>query len=535
MYYLRNVQTLSRVTLSAPLSLRDREILTPEAIEFLARLQTAFADRRKKLNARRSLVQREIDLGRFPNFTEATRTVREGIWTVRTAPADLSDRRVEVTAPAGDAVRVIEAINSGANVCVLDFEDTLSPAWAAVLTGQRLVRDSVREELTAISPEGRKYGIERPVPALLVRPRGWHAVEKHFCLDGEPVSATLFDFGLFAFHNARELLSRGSGPYLSVPKLENRFEAALWNDVIRFAEEYLRIPHGSTRVSVLIESVLAAFEMDEILYEFRDRAAGLACDRSDTLFSVIKKFNRHPLCVLSHRDSADTAASGCIGALETLLVQTCHRRGTHAIGPTITVMPSSNDRPAREAAKEIVRLELANAVTAGFDGTSVAYPAIVGLAREVFDRALPDGHQMERTRTDVSIGREDLLSLPAGSPTEAALRDSIDVAVRYLEAWLCGCGNIPLRGRLEDASAAEVARARVWQWLHQGVWLDETTPLTPALFRKVYTEELDRIHEAVGAERCRRGQFELASRIFFNMVHDADFTQFFTTKAYQHL
>jgi malate synthase len=534
MYQPRNVETLSRVTLSSALSLGDREILTPEAIEFLAILQAEFGDRRKKLVARRSLVQHEIDMGYLPCFDESSRSVRANAWHVRIAPPDLADRRVEVTVPAGDPVRAIEALNSGANVCVLDFEDTLSPAWTTILSGQRTVRAVARGELSALTPEGRRHALA-PAPAvMMIRPRGLHLLEKHFCVDGEPMSATLFDAGLFLFHNGAGLLARGSGPYLTIPKIENRFEAALWDDILRFAEERLGLPPASVRVTVLIETILAAFEMDEILFELRDRSVGLACDHRDTMFSFVKKFSKYPGCILPDIQGG-RARGGFFRSIEILMIQACHRRGTYAIGSTSASIPSSNDREAREAVRESVRWEMEAEARAGFDGTCVAYPALVRVARDAFDAIVPSGNQLGRLRTDVTINRDDMLAIPQGTASEAGLRDGIDVGVRYLESWLSGSGSVPLRGYLEDVAGAELARAGVWQWMTHGVRLEGGSVLTPELFRRVFSEEMERISAAVGPERYRRGQFELASRLFFNCVHDPEFTPFFTLKAYQHL
>jgi malate synthase len=535
MYYIRNVETLSRVTLPASLSLGDREILTPDAIEFLARIHTAFGDRRAKLLARRSLIQHEIDLGYLPDFSGLTRPVRDDIWRVKSVPADLSDRRVEVVVPARNAVQAIEALNSGANVCVLDFEDSLSPNWSAVIEGQRTIRGAVRRELSSLSPEGRKHTLV-PFPAtIMVRPRGWHLLEKHFCVDGDPVSASLFDFGLFAFHNARELVGGGSGPYLSIPKIENRFEAALWNEVFRFTEEYLRLPAGAFRASILIETILAAFEMDEILYELRDRAVGLNCDRRDMMFSFIKTFRKHPACLLSGSPEGGIDALTAAGPREILLVQTCHRRGACAIGDISAAIPASNDPAAREAVRDSVRAAKVAEACAGFDGTSVAYPALVRVAREAFESVFLEDNQLGEMRFDASIGRDDLLSIPPGTVSENVLRGSIGVSVRYLESWLSGSGAAALYGRIEDTAGAELARSYAWQWMNHGARLSDGTDLTPARFRKIFSEEMDRIYDTVGPERYRRGQFDLASRLFFNLVHGAEFTPFLTLKAYQYI
>ncbi|HLF14787.1 MAG TPA: malate synthase A [Bacteroidota bacterium] len=534
MYYIQHVETLSRVTFSAPLSLSDREILTPDAIEFLTRLHTAFADRRRKLLARRSLVQHRIDMGILPGFDESTRNIREGVWRVRTAPADLIDRRVEITGPAGNAKMVINGLNSGANVYMADFEDAQAPTWMATLEGQRNLRDAVRRGLIYISPEGQKYTLGQTLATLMVRPRGWHLVEKHFCVDGEPIAASLFDFGLFMFHNARALLDHGSGPYFYLPKLENRFEAALWNDAFIFAEEYLGFPPCSVRATVLIETILAAFEMDEILYELRDRSVGLNCGRWDYIFSFIKKFNHHPKFVLPDRRLV-TMDKGFLDAYVTLLIQTCHRRGAHAIGGMAANIPIKDDPVANMDAMEKVRQDKLREVRAGHDGTWVAHPGLVKVARDAFDSVLRSPNQLGEMRLDASVGRDDLLQVPGAEVTEAGLRTNIDVGVRYLEAWLSGTGAVPLYNLMEDTATAEISRAQVWQWLRHSVRMTDGASLTPSLFRKYFSEEMENIYNTVGPERYRRGQFDLASRLFFNLVHESEFTPFLTLKAYQYL
>ncbi len=534
MYYIKQVETLSRVTLSSPLSLSDREILTPGAIEFITRLHTAFCDRRRKLLARRSLVQHEIDLGVLPDFQESTKKIREGIWSVRSAPTDLVDRRVEITGPAGNAKMMINALNSGANVFMADFEDAQSPTWMATIEGQRNLRDAVRGVLSYISPEGQRYAVGESPATIMMRPRGWHLVEKHFCVDGEPVSASLFDFGLYIFHNARGLLDRGTGPYFYLPKLENRFEAALWNDVFIFAEEYLAIPPCSIRATVLIETIPAAFEMDEILYELRDRSVGLNCGRWDYIFSYIKIFKKFPAYLLPDRRLI-TMDKGFLDAFVTLLIQTCHRRGAHAIGGMAPNIPIRDDGAANDVAMEKVRQDKLREVRAGHDGTWVAHPGLVRIAREAFGSILRSPNQLGVLRSEATVTRQDLLRVPAGEVTEGGLRTNIDVAVRYLEAWLSGTGAVPLYNLMEDTATAEIARAQIWQWLHHGAELDHGTVLTSAVFRKYFSEEMESIFQAVGPERYRRGQFDLASRIIFNLVHESDFTPFLTLKAYQYL
>jgi malate synthase len=534
MYYIKQVELLSRVTLSAPLAMSDREILTPDAIEFLSRLHTAFEDRRRKIVARRSLVQRQIDMGVLPDFNESTRGVREGIWRVRTAPADLLDRRVEMVGPASDTPGMITGLNSGANVFVADFEDTQSPTWTAVLVGQRNLRDAIGRSLTYISREGRTYSLRGDAATLMVRPRGWHSVEKHFCVDGGAVSASLFDVGLFLFHNARQLLDRGTGPYFYIPKIENRFEAALWNEVFIFAEEYLGLPPASIRATVLIENVPAAFEMDEILYELRDRCVGLGCGRWNYIFSVIQKFRYHPRYVLPDRRFL-TMDQGFLEAFATQLIQTCHRRGAHAMGGLAVDISDGDDPDEKSSAMEKVRLDKLREACAGHDGTWVAHPDHVRVARDAFDAILGSANQLGEMRFGASVTRDDLLRVPGGEITGDGLRSNITIAIRYLEAWLSGAGTVPLNNHLEDAATADISRAQVWQWMHHSARMDDGVVLDPSVFRRYFSEEMENIYNTVGAERYRRGQFELASRLFFNIVHEQEFAPSLTLKAYQYL
>lgn len=534
MPYVRQVENLSRVTFSVPPSIIDRGILTPDALEFLTLLHARFEDRRRKLIARRSLVQREIDMGILPEFNESTRHIRERIWSVRSIPADLIDRRVEIMSPAGNAGMMLDALNSGANVVVGDLEDSQSPTWLNMLEGQRNLRDAVRREMTCITPEGRISTAGRSSPTLMVRPRGWHLAEKHCSVDGEPVSASLFDFGLFMFHNARTLVDRGTGAYFYLPKVENRFEAALWNEVFAFSEECLGLPASTVRATVLIESVPAAFEMDEILHELRDRSAGLTAGRWDYIFSFIKVFRNHPAYIMPDRRSI-SVGNAFLEAFCTLLIQTCHRRGVHAIAGMAARALRAGGPATTGSGLDRFRLEKAREAAAGYDGTWVGRPDLVPTAMEAFDDRLRSPNQLGVMRFDVAVGRDDLLTVPEGTVSEAAVRANVEIGIRYLEAWLTGTGTVALEHEMEDTAAAEVCRAQLWQWLRHGVPMDDGNLLTPSRFRKYFAEELDKIAVSVGPERYRRGQFELASRLFFNLVHEPEFTPFLTLKAYQYL
>jgi len=534
MFYLKQVETLSRVTLSKPLATLDRDMVTPEAMEFLTRLHSLFEDRRRKLLARRSIVQRELDMGIFPDFIDSTRGIREGLWRVRPAPSDLSDRMVEIRVPAGNRKLVVDGLNSGANVLIADFEDSQSPTWTNSMEGQRNVRDAVRNEITYLAPDGTRDTLRGERPPVMIRPRGWHMNEKNFCLDGEPISASLFDAGMFLFHNAALLVASGSGPYFILPKLESRFEAALWNEVFAFSEEMLGLPASSIRATVQIDNVLAAFEMDEILYELRDRAVGLRCDRLNYVFSVIKKFRGHRAFVLPDRGPAmmdQDFLTSCI----TLLIQTCHRRGTYAIGGLSTELPGAPGPGDEDRTIDRVRREKLREAREGHDGTWIADPGLVDVTRDAFGSVMTHTNQFEVLRNDTTITTADLLRVSGGAITETGLRRNIGTAIRYIESWLSGEGALRSPECTEDASAAELSRAQVWQWLRHAMPVRDASPLTSAFFRKYFAEELEQIREHVGPERYRRGQFELASRIYFNLVHHRDFPPFFTTAAGQYL
>jgi malate synthase len=510
-----------------------REVLTPEAVTFLARLARAFEGRRREVLARRVAHQAAIDAGATLDFLPETREIRASDWTVAPIPSDLADRRVEITGPV-DRKMIINALNSGANVFMADFEDSNSPTWSNNLEGQRNLRDAVRQTITFRSPEGKHYALAERTATLLVRPRGWHLVEQHCLVDGVPISASLFDFGLFFFHNAREQMARGTGPYFYLPKLESHLEARLWNDVFNVAQDALAIPRGTIRATVLIETIHAAFEMDEILWELREHAGGLNCGRWDYIFSFIKTFNARPDFVLPDRATVGMDRHFLQSYVE-LLIQTCHRRGIHAMGGMAAQIPIKSDPVANDAALAKVRQDKLREVTAGHDGTWVAHPGLAPLARDVFDAHFSTANQIARKREDVSVTAADLLEVPDGAITESGLRTNIDVGIQYLAAWLGGNGCVPIYHLMEDAATAEISRTQVWQWLTHWVQLDDGRIMTADLVRRTIAEELEGIRDRVGVSRFERGRFDLAARLFTELVTSDEFPPFMTTVAYDYL
>src|SRR5229473_2941945 len=490
-------------------------ILTPEARAFLSKLATAFEPRRQELLARRRTVQQDIDNGKLPDFLPDTAGIRQSDWKVAPIPRDLRDRRVEITGPV-DRKMIINALNSGANVFMADFEDSNSPTWNNNIEGQHNLRDAVRGTIRYESPEGKRYQVGPNPATLFVRPRGWHLDEKHFLMDGKPISASLFDFGLFFFHNAAALLSKGTGPYFYLPKMESHLEARLWNDVFCFAQDELGVPRGSIRATVLIETILAAFEMDEILYELRDHSAGLNCGRWDYIFSFIKKFRAHPEFVLPDRSQV-TMERHFLSSYVELLIHTCHRRGIHAMGGMAAQIPIRNDAAANEQALEKVRHDKLREVHAGHDGTWVAHPGLVPVAKEIFDAHMKEPNQIQRQLAEAHITAADLLTVTKGDITEDGLRWNIDVGLQYLEAWLRGSGCVPIYNLMEDAATAEICRAQVWQWLRHRATLNNGRQVTPELVRSVIAEKRDHLPGARMTE---------AAQIYEQMMTDPDFAEF---------
>ena len=506
----------------APATEAQAAILSKDALRFLARLAGEFEPRRQELLERRSERQREIDAGRFPDFLPETASIRREDWRVAPIPQDLLDRRSEITGPV-DRKMVINALNSGASVYMADFEDANSPTWLNNVDGQINVRDAVNRTIEYASPEGKRYRLYEKTATLLVRPRGWHLNEKHVTVGGRQISGSLFDFGLFFFHNARRLLDSGTGPYFYLPKLESHLEARLWNDVFNFSQDALEIPRGSIRATVLIETILAAFEMDEILYELRDHSSGLNCGRWDYIFSFIKKFRNHPQFVLPNRAEV-TMTRHFLKSYVDLLIQTCHRRGIHAMGGMAAQVPIKNDPVANEQALEKVRQDKLREVRAGHDGTWVAHPGLVGVANEVFDMHMKGPHQLSRMREEVRVTAKDLLEVPDGSITEEGLRWNIDVGLQYLEAWLRGSGCVPIYNLMEDAATAEICRTQVWQWVKHRASLSDGRPVTAELVRKATDEQARSTPESARAVE-----------IFKRLMTSADCPEFLTPAAYEYI
>ena len=510
------------------------EILTSEALEFVAGLQRAFNDRRLSLLRRRAERQKEIDAGRMPDFLPETADIRAAEWAVAPIPPDLEDRRVEITGPV-DRKMVINGLNSGASVYMADFEDAHSPTWAATVEGQINLRDAINRTITFTSPEGKGYKLNEKTAVLLARPRGWHLTEKHVFIDGEPMSGSLFDFGLYFFHNARNLLARGSGPYFYLPKLESHLEARLWNDVFVMAQERLGLPNGTIRATVLIENILATFEMDEILWELRDHSAGLNCGRWDYIFSAIRKFQKHPAFYLPDRAQV-TMTTPFMRAYSLLVIKTCHRRNIHAMGGMAAQIPIKNDPQANEEALAKVRADKEREAKDGHDGTWVAHPGLVGIAREIFDKYMPTPNQIHRKRDDVRVTAADLLAIPTGTITAGGLRTNVDVGIRYMAAWLSGNGCVPIYNLMEDAATAEISRSQIWQWLHnRNAKLDDGRPITVDLFRRMTADVLSELRGQVGEAEFAAGHYELAAKLFDEISVADEFTDFLTLKAYDHL
>jgi len=506
------------------------QILTPEALDFVAALQRDMFDAREELLIRRDRRLEDLAAGLLPEFLDETLAVREdSAWRVAPAPPDLLDRRVEITGPV-ERKMMINALNSGASVFMADFEDALSPSWDNVIEGQANLIDAVRRRLSFTSPEGKEYRLAEKPATLVIRPRGWHLEERHLLVDGEPVSASLFDFGLYFFHNARELLARGTGPYVYLPKLESHHEARLWNEVFVAAQKALGLPRGTIRATVLIETITAAFEMEEILWELREHAAGLNAGRWDYIFSIIRKFpTGHG--VLPDRSQV-TMTVPFMRSYSDLLVATCHRRGAHAIGGMAAYIPSRRDAEVNDRALAKVREDKLRESRAGFDGTWVAHPDLVPVAKEIFDAHLGDRpHQKEVLREDVQVTASDLLDfrVEGGQVTEEGVRHNVNVALQYLDAWLQGTGAAAIYNLMEDTATAEISRAQIWQWLHSGTPLADGRAVTADLYREIRTQELEKL----GGEG--KGRLRDAAEIFDELVLSPGFMPFLTLLAYPRL
>ena len=522
------------INILAPVSPGFAEILTPAALDFVATLTRAFGSRREALLLRREQRQIELDAEQMPDFLSTTASIRQSTWTIAPIPADLQDRRVEITGPV-DRKMVINALNSGARTYMADFEDSHAPTWEGTIQGQLNLRDAIAGTISYLSPEGKVYRLHERVATLLVRPRGWHLLEKHVLIDGQAVSAGIFDFGLYFFHNVHALLAKGSGPYFYLPKIESHLEARLWNDIFIMAQQLLDIPQGTIKATVLIETILASFEMDEILYELREHSAGLNCGRWDYIFSTIKKFRNIPAYIFPDRAQV-TMTTHFMRSYSLLAIKTCHRRNAHAIGGMAAQIPIKNNSQANAEALSRVRTDKHREATDGHDGTWVAHPGLVSLAQAEFDAVMPAPNQIELKCEDVQITATDLLQVPTGTITEVGLRNNISVSLQYLESWLRGSGCVPINNLMEDAATVEISRAQIWQWIHhpKGILADGRRVTVP-LFRSLAAEELAQVIGSLDSKHLATRKFTQAAQILDEIITDDTFIEFLTLPAYRYL
>jgi malate synthase len=528
---MADTATLSPIEVLGPVEGRATEVLTPEALDFLAGLHRRFDARRRELLAARTVRQARFDAGERPDFLAETASVRAGDWRVAPIPHDLLDRRVEITGPV-DRKMIINALNSGAKVFMADFEDATSPTWSNLIEGQINLKDRWAGTLALTdATTGKSYALASKPAVLIVRPRGWHLPESHVRVDGEAMSGSLFDFGLYVFHNARAQIAQGTGPYFYLPKMESHLEARLWNDVFVHAQATLGIPSGTIKATVLIETLPAAFEMDEIIYELREHMAGLNCGRWDYIFSYIKRLGRQEAALTPDR-SAMVMGAAFLRAYSLALIKTCHRRGAFAMGGMAAQIPVKGDPAANELAFARVRADKEREAGDGHDGTWVAHPDLVPVAMAVFDRLMPTPNQLTRLRDDVAIDREDMLRVHPGVRTEAGLRDNIRVGVQYIEAWLRGRGAVPLYNLMEDAATAEISRAQIWQWIRRGAALEDGRTVTAELFKTLLAEEMDGLKTALPANALETGRFAEAIELFTRMSLAETFEEFLTLPAY---
>ena len=520
------------ISISASVTPEQASILTPEALAFIGELERKFGPERLNLLERRAQRQTELESGRLFDFLAETASVRNSDWSIAPVPAELMDRRVEITGPA-ERKMLINGLNAGARVYMADLEDSMTPNWHNVIEGQINLRDAVNRTIRHVNPDGRTYQLNKETAILFVRPRGWHMVEKHVTVDGKPVSASLFDFGLYLFHNAKALLARGTAPYFYLPKMESHLEARLWNGVFIHAQDWIGIRRGTIKATVLIETLPAAFEMDEILYELREHSAGLNCGRWDYIFSCIKKFGRNPDVILADRGLV-TMTSAFMHAYSLLLIKTCHRRNAHAMGGMAAQIPIKDDAAANQAALDNVRIDKEREASDGHDGTWVAHPGLVPLAMEVFDRLMPAANQLDRKREDVKATAADLLRFEPQSPiTEAGLHFNIEVAIAYIGAWLSGTGCVPIHHLMEDAATAEISRSQVWQWVHspRGV-LDDGRKVTLEMVRSMIPAALEIVTHGAAQDRFIPGDYAQAAAVFEQLVAKEPIVDFLTNYCY---
>lgn len=515
-----------------PLSPEHRTILTSGAVGFIVNLTLLFRNRVEELLKARADRQTRFDRGERPRHLDHTKEIRAAEWTVAPIPNDLLDRRVEITGPV-DRKMIINALNSGAKVFMADFEDSNSPTFDNCIFGQANLYDAVRRKIEFTDPSsGKNYKLNNQIATLMVRPRGWHLREEHMLVNGAPVPASIFDFGLFFYHNAKEQIARGTGPYFYLPKMQSHLEARLWNDIFVYSQKELNIPRGTIRATVLIETLPAAFEMDEILYELREHSAGLNCGRWDYIFSYIKTFRADAAFVVPDRGKV-TMEQPFLRSYTQLLVKTCHRRGAHAMGGMAAQIPIKNDANANEAALQKVRLDKLREVTDGHDGTWVAHPALVAVAAEIFDKKMTEPNQIHRKREDLIVNEADLLTVPQGPRTEAGLRQNINVGIQYLEAWLRGSGCVPLYNLMEDAATAEISRTQIWQWIRHRAALDDGRIVTKNFVEGLVEEECRSIQNSLAAAKLTNHRLGDARKLFAQMCFSTEFEEFLTLPAYK--
>lgn len=527
--------TKSNISIKNTATPEMETILTPEALAFIGKLHVNFDDRRRSLLEQRQIRQQEIDDGKPLDFLPETKHIRESDWTIAPLPEDMKDRRVEITGPTNRKM-LINALNSGAKMFMADLEDATAPNWFNVIDGQINLRDAVRRTISFEAPgTGKNYSLNEKTAVLMVRPRGWHLSEKNIEIDGRAASGSLVDFGLYFFHNAKELIDRGTGPYFYLPKLESHLEARLWNDVFVFAQDELGIPQGTIRATVLIETILAAFEMDEILYELRDHSAGLNCGRWDYIFSVIKRMRNRPEYLFPDRSQV-TMTVPFMRAYTQLCIQTCHRRNAPALGGMAAQIPIKGNPEANNAAFRKVAEDKRREATDGHDGTWVAHPGMVAVAMEQFNELMPLPNQIHRKREDVQVSAEDLVEVPTGSITEEGLRANISVGIQYIASWLSGNGAAPINNLMEDAATAEISRSQVWQWIrHPKGILEDGRNINIDLFHEAIEEEANKIKKAAGEAIYLSGHFAEARKLFTQLTLQNDFAEFLTLPGYEKL
>jgi len=518
-----------------PLKAQYDEILTPGALNLIEELERKFGQRRMELLQYRVKRQEELNNGKLPDFLPETKHIRKGDWTVAPLPKDLHDRRVEITGPT-DRKMVINALNSGAKLFMADFEDATSPTWESIIEGQINLRDAINRTISFENPNGKNYQLNEETAVLIVRPRGLHLEEKHVLLDGKPISGSFFDFGMYFFHNVKTLLANGSGPYFYLPKLESHLEARLWNDVFVYTQEKLGIPQGTIKATVLIETILAAFEMDEILYELKEHSAGLNCGRWDYIFSYIKKLRNQQDVILPDRSQV-TMTSPFMRSYSLLTIQTCHRRKAPAMGGMAAQIPIKNNPQANEQAFAKVRADKEREARDGHDGTWVAHPGLVPVAMEVFNREMPTPNQIHTPKQQkITITAADLLEVPNGAITEEGVRTNINVGIQYVASWLNGKGAAPIHNLMEDAATAEISRAQLWQWIrHPKGILDDGRKVTAEMYEQLKLEELEKIKLEVGPENFDSGRFTEAVLLFDRLILNDKFIDFLTLPGYQQL